>query len=139
MNLQRKYFCHLSAFFIFHLSAILKFYKKNFRGLDSSSCLSCIKLLRKLAEEGVSIICTIHQPSASLLALFNQVYLLSSGKCLYQGATERLVDYLDAVGSPCPQFHNPADYGKYFCRFQKVFNLSSTNSKKKEKLCTKVR
>lgn len=87
-------------------------YCSYFSGLDSSSCLSCMKLLKKLVEDGVSIICTIHQPSASLLALFDQLYILAAGLCLYQGATDRLLDSLEAVGSPCPKFHNPADYGK---------------------------
>lgn len=94
------------------------YFKQNifFSGLDSSSCLSCIRLLKKLAQDGVSIICTIHQPSASLLTLFDQVYVLASGQCLYQGATDKLVDCLESVGSPCPKFHNPADYGKkIFC------------------------
>ncbi|CAG9859722.1 unnamed protein product [Phyllotreta striolata] len=79
-------------------------------GLDSSSCTTCITLLKQLTQQGKTIVCTIHQPSASLFAMFDQVYVLADGYCLYQGATNRLVPFLEDVGYPCPKYHNPADY-----------------------------
>lgn len=75
--------------------------------------MTCIRLLKDLAKQGRTIICTIHQPSASLFQLFDQVYVLASGKCVYQGSTEKLVPFLEAVESPCPKYHNPADYGEF--------------------------
>lgn len=69
-----------------------------------------ILLLKQLAEQGRTVICTIHQPSAKLFERFDLVYILAYGKCLYQGHSSKLVPYLSSVSLPCPMFHNPADY-----------------------------
>ncbi|KAK9869920.1 hypothetical protein WA026_006018 [Henosepilachna vigintioctopunctata] len=79
-------------------------------GLDSSSCSQCINLLQTLARQGRTIVCTIHQPSASMFQVFDQVYVLSEGKCLYQGSATNMVQFFNEIGASCPMYHNPADY-----------------------------
>ncbi|XP_015787125.1 ATP-binding cassette sub-family G member 1-like [Tetranychus urticae] len=88
-------------------------------GLDSSSTYSCISLLRQLTDlrrngnyyKPPAIICSIHQPSARVLNIFHQVYVLSSdGRCLYQGSPTTLLNHLSRHDLTCPQFHNPADF-----------------------------
>ncbi|CAB0007022.1 unnamed protein product, partial [Nesidiocoris tenuis] len=83
------------------------------RGLDNVTCSNLLKLLRNLAHQGRTIICTIHQPSASLFELFDHVFFLSAGVCIYQGATNQLVPFLSSVDLPCPTTYNPADYSEY--------------------------
>ncbi|XP_046834845.1 ATP-binding cassette sub-family G member 4 [Vespa crabro] len=79
-------------------------------GLDSSSCMQVVKVLKLLAKQGRTIICTIHQPNASLFQIFDQIYVLAQGNCLFQGSTKKLIPYLKSMKLPCPIYHNPADY-----------------------------
>lgn len=82
--------------------------------MDNVSTSYTLRLLRSLAHEGRTIVCTIHQPSASLFQLFDHVYVLAAGLCVYQGATEELVPFLSSVGLNCPRHYNPADFGEFF-------------------------
>lgn len=45
-----------------------------------------------------------------MFQLFDHVYVLSQGYCVYQGTTDQLVPFLSTVGLHCPLTYNPADY-----------------------------
>jgi len=79
-------------------------------GLDNVTTSHTLRLLRTLAHQGRTIVCTIHQPSASLFQLFDHVYVLAAGMCVYQGPTQELVPFLSSAGFKCPTYYNPADY-----------------------------
>ncbi|KAL0270444.1 UNVERIFIED_CONTAM: hypothetical protein PYX00_007858 [Menopon gallinae] len=79
-------------------------------GLDNVSTKQCIQLLRELAKGRRTIVCTIHQPSASLFQFFDHVYFLGRGKCIYQGAPDQLLQFLSSAGFHCPTHYNPSDF-----------------------------
>jgi ABC-type multidrug transport system ATPase subunit len=79
-------------------------------GLDSMSATQCVMLMKKLVDEGKTIICTIHTPSALLFDMFDQLYVLAEGNCIYQGASSKVVPFLADLDLVCPSSYNPADY-----------------------------
>lgn len=82
-------------------------------GLDEVTAASCIRLLRRLAHEDRTIICTIHQPSAAMFELFDDIYLLAQGQCVFQGSPRTLIPFLLSENYACPKYNNPADYSEF--------------------------
>lgn len=85
-------------------------------GLDSQASYTIIRLLRRLADCGQAILCTIHQPSAVLFEQFDSLLLLArGGKTIYFGELGEdaihLRSYFEKYGAtPCPPTANVAEY-----------------------------
>lgn len=57
-------------------------------GLDSFMALNVVQVLKTMAQNGKTVICTIHQPSSELYALFDKLILLAEGKVAFMGTPE---------------------------------------------------
>ncbi|EGG24321.1 ABC transporter G family protein [Cavenderia fasciculata] len=85
-------------------------------GLDSQSSYNIIKFIRKLADSGMPLVCTIHQPSSVLFEYFDRLLLLAKGgKTVYFGdighRSSTLINYFTRHGiRPCLESENPAEY-----------------------------
>ena len=96
--------------------ALLLFLDEPTSGLDSQSAWSIVKLLRKLANSGQAILCTIHQPSSVLFTQFDRLLLLKKGgRTVYFGdvgdTAEHVIHYFESNGAfKCPPDDNPAEY-----------------------------
>ncbi|KAI9650739.1 Multidrug resistance protein [Ciborinia camelliae] len=96
--------------------ALLLFLDEPTSGLDSQTAWSICALLRKLANNGQAILCTIHQPSAILFQEFDRLlFLARGGKTVYFGEigehSKVLTEYFERNGAPpCGDLANPAEW-----------------------------
>ncbi|KAF5332541.1 hypothetical protein D9611_005143 [Ephemerocybe angulata] len=94
---------------------LLLFLDEPTSGLDAQSAWNLIRFLRKLADQGQAILCTIHQPSSLLFESFDRLLLLErGGETVYFGDigedSRVLRDYFARQGAHCPENVNPAEY-----------------------------
>ncbi|EPB91141.1 hypothetical protein HMPREF1544_02021 [Mucor circinelloides 1006PhL] len=85
-------------------------------GLDAQSSYNIVRFIRKLADAGWPVLCTIHQPSATLFEHFDHLLLLMrGGRTAYFGEigkdSRTMIDYFESNGGPkCSPQANPAEY-----------------------------
>ncbi|KAJ5093924.1 CDR ABC transporter [Penicillium angulare] len=95
---------------------LLLFLDEPTSGLDSLAAFNIIRFLRKLADAGQAILCTIHQPSDVLFEQFDELILLQSGgRVVYNGPlgsdSRTLIKYFEINGGKkCSPHANPAEY-----------------------------
>ncbi|KAI8334802.1 ABC-2 type transporter-domain-containing protein [Chlamydoabsidia padenii] len=85
-------------------------------GLDAQSSYNIIRFIKKLADAGWPVLCTIHQPSAILFDHFDHLLLLvRGGRTAYYGPigpdARVMIDYFESNGGKkCSSDANPAEY-----------------------------
>lgn len=86
------------------------FFDEPTSGLDNSTSKKCVELLKQLAREGRTIVCTIHQPSALLLNMFDHLFTVAEGQCIFTGTAANIVPFLREVDIICPEHYSPSDF-----------------------------
>uniref|UniRef100_H3GSA1 ABC transporter domain-containing protein n=1 Tax=Phytophthora ramorum TaxID=164328 RepID=H3GSA1_PHYRM len=86
-------------------------------GLDARSAKVIMDGVRKVADTGRTVVCTIHQPSSDVFYLFDHLLLLKrGGETVFVGELgekcHKLVDYFEAIPgvAPLPERYNPATW-----------------------------
>ncbi|KAH6591647.1 hypothetical protein BASA61_004846 [Batrachochytrium salamandrivorans] len=80
-------------------------------GLDAFTAHHIMVTLKKLAQLGRTIICSIHQPRSDIFAMFDSVVLLArGGRVAYSGPARQIIPYFANLGHLLPELTNPADF-----------------------------
>lgn len=80
-------------------------------GLDAFQAEKVMETLRQLAQDGHTVVCSIHQPRGSVYAKFDDIILLAEGSLAYSGpAGEKPLEYFSKFGYICPDHVNPAEF-----------------------------
>ncbi|CAF1062043.1 unnamed protein product [Adineta ricciae] len=92
------------------LSPSVLFLDEPTTGLDSSTARNVMEYLHELSRRGRTIIFSIHQPRYSIFKLFDTIFLLAAGHCVYHGPANAVLPYFSSIGYDCEQHDNPADF-----------------------------
>ena len=98
------------------------------RGLDSSSALSFLELLRDMSRRtGMSNVATLYQVSEAMYQYFDRVVVMYEGQMIFCGPASRAKEYFLELGFHCPERQTTADFLTAITspaerKFQKTFN-----------------
>ena len=76
----------------------------------------CLKNLAKKYQ--LAIITSIHQPNSDVLTMFDKLYVLSKGGCVFDGETNQLKSHLEQCHVECLDWQVP---------IEQLIKVASTN------------
>eukprot|EP01083_Nonionella_stella_P318530 1164850_1 len=81
-------------------------------GLDSFQSLKVVQALKKLCDNGLTVILSIHQARSSIFGLFDTLLLLTqNGYTAYHGPSrDTALQYFKDKNYTCPTYYNPVDF-----------------------------
>lgn len=80
-------------------------------GLDSAAGFKIMEYLKRVVQQSnLILVISIHQPSAKLFGLLDQVTFLSGGKVYYFGPTDGVMPFCESVNDPVPSQENPSEH-----------------------------
>ncbi|XP_075226956.1 protein scarlet-like isoform X2 [Lycorma delicatula] len=102
-------------------------------GLDSYNAGAVIEMLRQLAVQGKTVICTIHQPASGIFDMFHSVALLvRGGRLAYHGESDSALAFFNSVGLVCPTSYNLSE----FLVSQLVINNDIKSQQRADRICS---
>uniref|UniRef100_A0A7S1LJ00 ABC transporter domain-containing protein n=1 Tax=Alexandrium catenella TaxID=2925 RepID=A0A7S1LJ00_ALECA len=87
----------------------LLFLDEPLSGLDSYNATELVNTLKDLAQSGVPVLMTLHQPSSAIFAQLDDLIVLHRGEVCYHGSIKRLRFHFRSLGFDFPPNSNPAD------------------------------
>ncbi len=91
------------------------------------------QVLKNIASKGKTVVCTIHQPSSEVFALFDRILLMAEGRTAFLGPVGDALSFFSAQGLPCPPNYNPADY--YIHTLATIPGQEVESKKKSKEIC----
>ncbi|CAG5079727.1 Oidioi.mRNA.OKI2018_I69.PAR.g9340.t1.cds [Oikopleura dioica] len=79
-------------------------------GLDSTMAMKVIEVLVNLSKKGMTIVCSIHQPSSKIISMFSHLILMAKGEFAYFGKYVDSISFVEKLNRPVPPLYNPADH-----------------------------
>lgn len=67
-------------------------------GLDSRTADEVVDLLRQLAKDGRTVVCTIHSPTGHAFGSFDDLHMLHAGSTIYDGALSSVEAHFESFG-----------------------------------------
>ena len=77
--------------------------------------------------------CTIHQPSSEVFAMFDRILLMADGRTAFLGPASDALSFFSSKGLPCPPNYNPADF--YIHTLATVPGQEEESKKKSREIC----
>ena len=79
-------------------------------GLDSHSAQKLIQMLKQEANRGMTLIASIHSPSAQIFNIFDKVIVLAPGGIkVYYDTPKNVKNFFNQFGVELGKYKNPAD------------------------------
>lgn len=61
--------------------------------INSKIAIFYLKVLKGLAQKGKTVVCTIHQPSSELYAMFDKLLIMADGRVAFLGSPDQATGF----------------------------------------------
>ena len=92
------------------LACCYRYFSHSYSQLLPASAQAVANLLRSLADEGMTVMVTLHQPRNSIMARFDTMMIMAGGRAIYNGPRDAYATYLkNNLQCHIPEHESPYD------------------------------